>query len=135
MTVQTEVKELNAKKIQTALCAEIYTEIKQHFHYNVRLLGRDMQSRLTHSGSNHHALCVTVYEKLLFLTTISWLSQVNITEVFLMCSFCLVSSIKHITNFFILPMPKEISTYSSQPDWLHQADLKEYLQLILFLSF
>lgn len=58
MTVQTEVKELNAQKIQTALCAKIYTEIKQHFHYHVRLLGRDMQSRLIHNGSNHPVLCV-----------------------------------------------------------------------------
>lgn len=31
MTVQTEVKELHAQKIQTVLCAKIYTEVKQLF--------------------------------------------------------------------------------------------------------
>lgn len=74
--------------------------------------------------------CSSFVREVLFLMTISWQGQVNITKVLMMYSFCLVSSIKHIPNFSLLPMPTEISTYSSQPDWLHQAALKEHLQLI-----
>lgn len=67
--------------------------------------------------------------EVLFLMMIPWQGQVHITKVLLTYSFCLVSSIKHIPNFSSF-LCQQISTYSSQPDWLHQAALKEYLQLI-----
>lgn len=125
MTVHTTVKR-NTCSGNPKSFTRRNTHWSQHFHYGVRLLGRDS---LIHNSIGHHGLHVAVLWEVLFVMTISWQGQVNVTKVLLMYSFCLVPSIKHVPNFYPFPMPTEISIYSFQPDWLHQAVLKEYLQL------